>query len=114
MIAGSIIRAARLRAGLTQAELGLRTGHAASEISRWERGAVSPSFDAVGELTEACGLQLAWSLVAADDSYRANIAPRLALAPPERLAAGLRHSRSSQRIARSASQARERGDARGR
>ena len=36
--AGAIIRAARLAAGLTLAELGQRCGYSASQISRYERG----------------------------------------------------------------------------
>ena len=36
--AGAIVRAARLRAGLTLADLGHRCGYSASQISRYERG----------------------------------------------------------------------------
>jgi len=36
--AGAIVRAARLAAGLTLAELGQRCGYSASQISRYERG----------------------------------------------------------------------------
>ena len=36
--AGAIVRAARLTAGLTLAELGQRCGYSASQISRYERG----------------------------------------------------------------------------
>src|SRR5262245_61456323 len=36
--AGSIIRTARLKAGLTLAELGRRCGYSASQISRYDRG----------------------------------------------------------------------------
>src|SRR5437773_11565487 len=36
--AGAIIRAARLSAGLTLAELGQQCGYSASQISRYERG----------------------------------------------------------------------------
>jgi transcriptional regulator with XRE-family HTH domain len=110
MRAAAIIRAARLRAGLTQAELGARVGRDASEVSRWERGAVAPSFDLVGELVAACGLELVWSLFAADDSFAANIAPRLAMSPQARLDAGLAHSRRTQRLGRIAASRATGGD----
>src|SRR5215469_13799920 len=42
--AGAIVRAARLRAGLTLADLGHRCGYSASQISRYERG-VQPLTD---------------------------------------------------------------------
>ena len=43
MISGDLIKEARLRAGLTQTELGARLGKAQSVIARWERDEVSPS-----------------------------------------------------------------------
>jgi transcriptional regulator with XRE-family HTH domain len=42
--AGAIVRAARLRAGITLADLGHRCGYSASQISRYERG-VQPLTD---------------------------------------------------------------------
>ena len=42
--AGAIVRAARLAAGLTLAELGRRCGYSASQVSRYERG-VQPLTD---------------------------------------------------------------------
>jgi ribosome-binding protein aMBF1 (putative translation factor) len=36
--AGAIVRAARLAAGLTLADLGRRCGYSASQVSRYERG----------------------------------------------------------------------------
>ena len=41
MISGDLIKEARLRAGMTQVELGLLTGNAQSVIARWERDEVS-------------------------------------------------------------------------
>jgi transcriptional regulator with XRE-family HTH domain len=100
MLTGAIIRAARLRAGLTQGELGHRVDRDASEISRWERGAVAPSFDVLRELVSACGLRLAWSLLPDDESYRASVGPRLAQSPEQRVRTGIRHSRRTQQVAR--------------
>ena len=44
MLSADLIREARLRAGITQAELGRRIGRSQSQVARWERGAVTPSF----------------------------------------------------------------------
>jgi transcriptional regulator with XRE-family HTH domain len=52
------IRSARLQAGLTQAELGARSGHAQSEITRWENGRARASFETVRDLVRACGYEL--------------------------------------------------------
>jgi transcriptional regulator with XRE-family HTH domain len=41
---GQIVRAARLRSGLTLAELGFRTGYSAAQVSRYERG-ITPLTD---------------------------------------------------------------------
>ena len=41
---GEVVRAARVRSGLTLAELGGRTGYSAAQVSRYERG-VTPMTD---------------------------------------------------------------------
>jgi len=58
MEAATLVREARRRAGLSQAELAARAGTTQSAIARLERGRASPSFRRVGELIEACGLEL--------------------------------------------------------
>jgi transcriptional regulator with XRE-family HTH domain len=79
----AIIREARLRAGLTQAELAERTGRERSVIARWEQGAVSPSVDTLLALVEACGFELPLELLprqpGADERLRKNV-----LLSPER------------------------------
>ncbi|HMI82331.1 MAG TPA: helix-turn-helix transcriptional regulator [Solirubrobacterales bacterium] len=52
---GSLIRAARLRHGLDQAELARRAGTAQPAISRLERDAVSPTVETLNRLLEAMG-----------------------------------------------------------
>lgn len=52
---GSLLRDARKRHGLDQAELARRTGTGQPAISRIERGAVSPSLDTLNRLFEAMG-----------------------------------------------------------
>jgi transcriptional regulator with XRE-family HTH domain len=58
VISGQLAREARLRAGLTQAELGARLRKPQSVIARWERGTVQPSLESLRELVRACGLDL--------------------------------------------------------
>src|SRR5215210_2825060 len=65
---GPLIREARLRAKLTQAELAERTGRERSVIARWEQGAVSPSIDNLLAVVHACGLDLPLALVPPDTS----------------------------------------------
>jgi transcriptional regulator with XRE-family HTH domain len=85
MISADLLREARLRAGLTQAELGLRVGRPQSQIGRWERGDVKPSLETLRELIRACGLELTFGLATYDDSYDEWILRALALEPVQRL-----------------------------
>jgi transcriptional regulator with XRE-family HTH domain len=54
----SLIREARMRAGLTQAQLSERCGKAKVQIGRWETGTVAPSLDTLLELIRACGYDM--------------------------------------------------------
>jgi transcriptional regulator with XRE-family HTH domain len=85
-----LIREARLRAGLSQAELARRTGRTQSGIARWERGGAEPGLSTLVELVRACGLELTFSLAEYDDSYLPQIDRMLALSPAERVARGVR------------------------
>jgi transcriptional regulator with XRE-family HTH domain len=67
MDAGQLLREARRRAGLTQAELASRAGTTQSAIARIERGASSPSFERLRSLIHLCGLELEVRLVPLDD-----------------------------------------------
>jgi AcrR family transcriptional regulator/DNA-binding XRE family transcriptional regulator len=60
---GTLIREARLRAGLTQAELAARAGTGQPSIARWETGTSSMKLDDVLRLIRLCGLDLECSLV---------------------------------------------------
>lgn len=55
MTAAQVIREARLRAALTQAELAARLGRERAQVARWEIGAQEPSFANVRSVVEACG-----------------------------------------------------------
>ena len=51
---GEVVRMARVRSGLTLAELGNRTGYSAAQVSRYERG-VTPLADLVKRYEAAGG-----------------------------------------------------------
>jgi transcriptional regulator with XRE-family HTH domain len=85
----TLVREARRRAGLTQAELAERVGTTQSAIARLEAGATSPSLARVDQLVRACGLTLVVELdgedrVDPDEWQRAQ--RNLALTPSLRLA----------------------------
>jgi transcriptional regulator with XRE-family HTH domain len=83
-ISGDLIREARLRAGLSQAELGERANRDRAQIARWERGAVEPSFETLRGLLRACGFDLSTDLVEFSPDDGALRTTR-ALTPQERL-----------------------------
>jgi transcriptional regulator with XRE-family HTH domain len=85
MFSADLLREARLRAGLTQAELGRRVHRSQSQIARWERGDVKPSLETLRELIRACGLELTLGLANYDDSYDEWIERYLALPVEERI-----------------------------
>lgn len=58
MTAAQIIREARLRAGLTQAQLATRLGRERAQVARWEIGGQEPSFENLRAVVEACGFAL--------------------------------------------------------
>lgn len=90
MRSAALIREARLRAGLTQAELADRTGRDRSVIARWEQGVVAPSVETLTELVRACGFDLPLELVPYDVSTDADIRKTAILSPERRLNTMLR------------------------
>jgi transcriptional regulator with XRE-family HTH domain len=87
MVSGDLLHEARLRAGLTQAELAERAGTARSQISRYERGDVLPSLETLRRVIRACGFELGFRVYNADleDHDAALIAQTLPLTPEERV-----------------------------
>jgi transcriptional regulator with XRE-family HTH domain len=87
MVTCDLLREARLRAGLTQAELAERARTARSQISRYERGDVLPSLETLRRVIHACGFELGFRVYNADleDHDAALIAQTLALTPEERV-----------------------------
>jgi len=59
---GRLLREARLRSGLNQAELARRGATTQTYVSRVERGATMPSLPTVERLLHAMGLQLGLSV----------------------------------------------------
>ena len=79
-----MVREARRRAGLTQAELAGRVGTTQSAIARIESGATEPGMWRVAELVSACGLHLTVRIT--EPSPELSAARRnLALSPDQRV-----------------------------
>jgi transcriptional regulator with XRE-family HTH domain len=83
---GSLLREARLRAGLSQGDLGERTGKDRAQIARWERDANSPPYETLRTLIRACGFDLSTELVAYDAAPTERVQAVLDLSPQDRLA----------------------------
>lgn len=80
-----VVRMARQRAGLTQAELAVRSGFPRESIARWETRKREPSLRTVRELLLAAGFELELNIVRADSSLAERVSEQLALRPLERL-----------------------------
>jgi transcriptional regulator with XRE-family HTH domain len=93
-----LLRTARLRAGLTQAELGRAVGRPQSAIARWESGQVQPSFERLRELIRACRLELTVGLANYDDSYDPHINGLLDITPQARVADAIEREQVFSRI----------------
>ena len=91
MTSGTLIREARLRAGLSQVELSERSGKDRAQLARWERDVVQPSFETLRELVRACGFDLETSLVPyeTDSRHDTRLQKALQRTPQERLQAML-------------------------
>ena len=85
MLSADLLKEARLRAGITQAELGRRVKRSQSQIARWERGDVKPSLETLRELIRACGLELTLGMANYDESYVPDILDNLRVTPAERV-----------------------------
>ena len=98
MGSGDLLRAARLRADLTQDELGRAVGRSQSAIARWESGRVQPSLETLRELIRACRLELTFGLANYDDSYVPEINRLLDLDPTDRIKDALARERAFAKI----------------
>lgn len=57
MLAGATLRELRIKAGLTQAEVGRRVGIPATVVSAYECGRRQPSLEVAGRIIEAMGFE---------------------------------------------------------
>jgi transcriptional regulator with XRE-family HTH domain len=94
MTSADLLRQARLRADLTQEELGRTVGRSQSAIARWESGRVQPSLETLIELIRACRLELTFGLANYDDSYDSFINRLLDMTPSERVADSVARERA--------------------
>ena len=85
MRSAALIREARLRAGLTQAELADLTGRDRSVIARWEQAVVAPSVETLVELVRACGFDLPLELEPLDRSTDERLKKNAMLSPERRV-----------------------------
>lgn len=53
-IGAGLIKQARMRGGLSQAQLAERSGRVEVQIGRWETGVMAPSLDTLLALSRAC------------------------------------------------------------
>lgn len=82
----ALLRTARRRAQLSQRELGRHSGVPQPTVSRIESGRMSPSFDLLARLLQACGMELVAIESPAEGSVdRTLIRENLRLSPAERL-----------------------------
>lgn len=95
---GDLLRAARLRAGLTQEELARASGRSQSAIARWESGRVQPSLETLRELIRSCRLELTFGLANYDDSYVHEIERLLDLSPADRITDALARQRAFAKV----------------
>ncbi len=91
MVSGDLLVEARRRAGISQAELGRRSGVPPSLIGRYERYEVIPSLERLRALLRAAGYELSIRLANVDPSNHDQvlIERELRLTPAERLRRGL-------------------------
>ncbi len=83
--AWALVREARRRAGLTQAELADRAGTSQPAIARYERATALPDLDTLHRIAEACGFELRLELAAPDAQREASARAALARTVEERL-----------------------------
>jgi transcriptional regulator with XRE-family HTH domain len=86
----ALVREARQRAGLTQAELARRVGTSQPAIARYERARAMPDLGTLHRIVEACGFELRLEL-GEPDAQRESLSRRaLERTPEERLEANTR------------------------
>lgn len=67
MLTGATLRELRIKAGLTQAEVGRRVGIPATVVSAYECGRRQPSLEVAGRIIEAMGFEARFVRVLDDE-----------------------------------------------
>jgi transcriptional regulator with XRE-family HTH domain len=88
---GELMRTARKRAALSQAQLAERLSIPRSQIARWEADAYEPGLSTLRRVLRACGFDLSLELIAyePDEAREERLALLRRLTPQQRLAAML-------------------------
>lgn len=107
MALNGLVREARKRAGLTQAELGRRAGVPQSTVGRIESGARVPSTALIEALIRAAGFELRVGLGEPDPGSDSLFERSLGRTPSQRLADATRAARFVLRGRRSVRRARD-------
>lgn len=94
-LGGDLIREARKRAQLTQADLAARAGTSQSGIARWESGRTAVSLDDVVRLVRLCDFDLELMLLPRDDSDITQAARLAGLSGQQRMD---RHTRITRQL----------------
>jgi transcriptional regulator with XRE-family HTH domain len=94
-LGGDLIREARRRARLTQADLAAGAGTSQSGIARWESGRTAVSLDDVVRLVRLCGFDLELMLLPRDDSDMTQAARLAGLSGQQRMD---RHARLARQL----------------
>jgi len=87
-----LIREARRRAGLSQAELAARVGTSQPAIARYERARSMPDLSTLNRIVEACGYELRLELAEPDEQRAAAEEAALERTVEERVLANTRHA----------------------
>ena len=85
MKGSTLIREARKRRGITQAELARRLGTTQSAVARLEAGVTAPKLETVLAAVRACDLDLHFSIGEQDRDHRRLIDDALSVTPADRL-----------------------------
>ena len=85
MRSAHLIREARLRSGMTQADLAGKLGTTQSAIARWETGGTRPSLETLTRVARACELELRIGLAEPDPGEVSLIERNLGLSASDRL-----------------------------
>ena len=90
----NVVRFARLRAGLTQAQLAQRARISQPALARIEAGRVTPRVDTIQRLLRECGMALEPVPRAGSGIDRTTIRRMLALTPRQRLLTAAKEARN--------------------